>query len=194
MLLGLSAPALPGYSMPPTREAGSPDRSIAAPPRYSRDPLLAVFTVGGTRHRPGWFGKAAFAQIEFATDSPLEEAGFELFVPLGVSISPSWWSRARKPHNVPDGNFSLVGPIVRIHFPPAESRANLEPIWRRRGGRAPQRGVPAGAVISPVISLRSRTMLAEAATVGLTFDAAFSTGVVPDHDARAISVALSAIM
>jgi hypothetical protein len=37
-------------------------------------------------------------------------------------------------------------------------------------------------------------MLAEAATVGLTFDAAFSTGVVPDHDARAISVALSAIM
>jgi len=52
----------------------------------------------------------------------LEEAGFELFVPLGISASPSWWSRARKPHGAPEGSFSVAGPIVRIHLPPAASR------------------------------------------------------------------------
>ena len=31
-------------------------------------------------------------------DSPLERAGFEPFVPLRISASPSWWSPARKPH------------------------------------------------------------------------------------------------
>jgi hypothetical protein len=55
------------------------------------------------------------------TDSPLEEAGFELFVPLGISASQSWWSRARKPHGAPEGSFSVAGPIVRIHLPPGES-------------------------------------------------------------------------
>src|SRR5438045_3668847 len=28
--------------------------------------------------------------------------GFELFVPLGISASPSWWSRARSPPGVPE--------------------------------------------------------------------------------------------
>ena len=40
---------------------------------------------------------------------------------LGISASPSWWSRARKPHGAPEGSFSVAGPIVRIHLPPAES-------------------------------------------------------------------------
>ena len=35
------------------------------------------------------------------TDPPLEEMGFELFVLLGISASPSWWSRARSPPGVP---------------------------------------------------------------------------------------------
>jgi hypothetical protein len=39
-------------------------------------------------------------------DSSLEEAGFELFVPLRISASPSWWSRARKPQGAPQRSFS----------------------------------------------------------------------------------------
>jgi hypothetical protein len=35
--------------------------------------------------------------------------------------SPSWWSRARKPHGAPVPSFSVAGPIVRIHLPPADS-------------------------------------------------------------------------
>ena len=42
-------------------------------------------------------------EVRFARDSPLEEAGFELFVSPGISASPSWWSRARSPHCVPNG-------------------------------------------------------------------------------------------
>jgi hypothetical protein len=61
-------------------------------------------------------------RIRSSSDSPLEEAGFELFVPLGISASPSWWSRARKPHGAPQGSFSVAGPIVRIHLPPVKSR------------------------------------------------------------------------
>jgi hypothetical protein len=52
------APALPGYRMPPTREnamqAGSPDRVDRRPAATLAGPLLAVFTVGGTRHRRPW--------------------------------------------------------------------------------------------------------------------------------------------
>ena len=40
---------------------------------------------------------------------------------FGISASPSWWSRARKPHGAPEGSFSVAGPIVRIHLPPAVS-------------------------------------------------------------------------
>ena len=58
--------------------------------------------------------------LRFA-DSLLEGDGFELFVPLGISASPSWWSRARKPHGAPERSFSVAGPIVRIHLPPAAS-------------------------------------------------------------------------
>src|SRR6516225_3194786 len=56
--------------------------------------------------------------LRFA-DSLLEGDGFELFVPLGISASPSWWSRERKPHGAPEGSFSVAGPMVRIHLPPA---------------------------------------------------------------------------
>src|SRR3984893_923829 len=52
------APALPGYRMPPTKEnamqAGSPDRVDRRPAATLAGPLLAVFTVGGTRHRRPW--------------------------------------------------------------------------------------------------------------------------------------------
>ena len=34
-------------------------------------------------------------------DSALEEAGFELFVPLRLRASPSWWNSARKLHGAP---------------------------------------------------------------------------------------------
>jgi hypothetical protein len=57
------------------------------------------------------------------TDSALEEAGFELFVPLRITASPSWRSRARKPHARPRG-FSVAGPLVRLHLPPAGSLQN----------------------------------------------------------------------
>src|SRR5271169_1388276 len=66
-------------------------------------------------------------EVRFAADSPVEEAGFELFVLLGISASPSWWSRARKPHGAPERSFSVAGPIVRIHLPPPASRANFQP-------------------------------------------------------------------
>ena len=56
------------------------------------------------------------------TDPPLEETGFELFVPLGISASPSWWSRARSPPGAPERSFSVAEPIVRIHLPPALSQ------------------------------------------------------------------------
>ena len=55
-------------------------------------------------------------------DSRLEEAGFELFVPLGISTSSSWWSRSRKPHGAPKGSFSVAEPKVRIQLSPAESQ------------------------------------------------------------------------
>ena len=57
-------------------------------------------------------------------DSRLEEAGFELFVPLGISTSSSWRSRSRKPHGAPKGSFSVAEPKVRIQLSPAESHAN----------------------------------------------------------------------
>jgi len=87
----------------------------------------------GLRPREGRHGfrDAEFAAVrdsEFSTDSLLEGDGFELFVPLGISASPSWWSRARKPHGAAEGSFSVAGPIVRIHLPPAESRANFTAI------------------------------------------------------------------
>ena len=44
--------------------------------------LPAAPPLGKPRRRGGnLIGKAAFAQIEFGTDSPLEEDGFELVVP-----------------------------------------------------------------------------------------------------------------
>jgi integrase len=57
----------------------------------------------------------------------VEEAGFELFVPLEISASPSWWSRARKPQGAPERSFSVAGPIVRIHLPPAASQQRTVP-------------------------------------------------------------------
>jgi hypothetical protein len=46
-------------------------------------------------------GQAAFAQIEFATDSPLEEAGFEPLVPpmkgvLGAAVKQELLRRRRR--------------------------------------------------------------------------------------------------
>src|SRR6516162_1868391 len=76
--------------------------------------------------RPPGGGSRRYRRLDaprdrFAVDSPLEEAGFELFVSLRISASPSWWSRARKPHGAPEPSFSVAGPIVRIHLSPAES-------------------------------------------------------------------------
>src|SRR6516165_9836844 len=50
--------------------------------------------------------------------SPLEEDGFELFVPLGINAAPSWSSGTRKPYGAHEGSFSVAAPIVRIHLPP----------------------------------------------------------------------------
>jgi hypothetical protein len=58
---------------------------------------------------------------DISSDSPVEEAGFELFVPLRISASPSWRSRARKPDGAPEESFSVARPLVRIHLPPAAS-------------------------------------------------------------------------
>ena len=56
---------------------------------------------------------------------PAEEAGFELFVPLGIGTSSSWWSRSRKPHGAPEGSFSVAEPKVRIQLSPAASQSQL---------------------------------------------------------------------
>src|SRR6516165_5607378 len=73
---------------------------------------------GTVRHRSR---PASVAEPTILPDSPLEEAGFELFVPLRINASPSGWSRARIPHGAPEGSFSVAGPLVRIHLPPAKS-------------------------------------------------------------------------
>src|SRR5262249_41968562 len=43
-------------------------------------------------------------------DSLLAQAGFELFVPLGISASTSWWSRAWKSRGTPEEGLSVAGP------------------------------------------------------------------------------------
>src|SRR5271169_6494934 len=88
-------------------------------------------------------------EVRFAADSPVEEAGFELFVLLGISASPSWWSRARKPHGAPERSFSVAGPIVRIPLPPANSPCLAgfrPPTSRSRAFPAGVRGGGDGAV------------------------------------------------
>ena len=42
---------------------------------------------------PGKIFGALIEEVRFAADSLLAQAGFELFVPLGISASTSWWSR-----------------------------------------------------------------------------------------------------
>src|SRR6516165_3373200 len=78
---------------------------------------------GTVRHRSR---PASVAEPTILPDSPLEEAGFELFVPLRINASPSGWSRARIPHGAPEGSFSVAGPLVRIHLPPGVSHANYD--------------------------------------------------------------------
>jgi hypothetical protein len=79
----------------------------------------------------------------------LEEAGSELFVPLGIRASPSWWSRARKPHGAPERGVSVAGPIVRIHLPPAGSMQTFDscvhplPRLETRSGIGRTRGIDA---------------------------------------------------
>ena len=67
-----------------------------------------------------------------------------------ISASPCWWSRTRKPHSASEGSFSVAGPIVRIHLPPAESQTKSadalaldrcsSPVWRL--GSCCLRGIP----------------------------------------------------
>jgi len=86
---------------------------------------------GTVRHRSR---PASVAEPTILPDSPLEEAGFELFVPLRINASPSGWSRARIPHGAPEGSFSVAGPLVRIHLPPAASQVRTRAGRRRSGG------------------------------------------------------------
>ena len=60
-------------------------------------------------------------------DSPLEEAGCGLFVPLGISASPSWCSRARKPHGAPEGEFLRGGTNSSNPSPSSGESTNLGP-------------------------------------------------------------------
>jgi hypothetical protein len=66
--------------------------------------------------------QAAFTQIEFATDSPLEEDGFEPSVPrvesicLDTVLPPGAVEKACS-----DKHCTLGGPAVRIRLPPAGS-------------------------------------------------------------------------
>src|SRR5215831_18014156 len=57
-------------------------------------------------------------------DSPVEEAGFELFVPLGISASTSWWSRAWKSCGMPEEGFSVAGPNGSNPSPSCTESAN----------------------------------------------------------------------
>jgi hypothetical protein len=95
------------------------------------------------------------------------------FVPLRISASPSWWSRARKPHGAPEGSFSVAGPLVRIHLPPANSirsrRSAAGADDAAYGRRCPHRPLPRtgwrkrtaihskGACYSMTSSARART-------------------------------------
>ena len=71
-------------------------------------------------------GKAAFAQIEFATDSPLEGTGFEPSVPRerlvpSCSFTPTFpLARVNRPDPIPKA-YITRGPMVRIRSPPAAS-------------------------------------------------------------------------
>src|SRR5271169_705305 len=58
-------------------------------------------------------------------DSNLEEAGFELFVPLGISASPSWCSRARKPPWRARGEFLRRGTNSSNPSPSSGESANF---------------------------------------------------------------------
>ena len=63
--------------------------------------------------------------VRFATDSPVEQAGFELVVPPSFSQLPE---RGRETISIGAANSpSLLkeGPAVRIRFPPAVSLANF---------------------------------------------------------------------
>ena len=90
---------------------------------------------GESRHSsfvvPDCLGRASLPPVRnrWFADPLLEEAGFELFVPLGISASPSWWSRAWKPMAPPNGErgFSVAEPTVRTHLPPAEGLRTFGP-------------------------------------------------------------------
>jgi hypothetical protein len=105
--------------------------------------LPAAPPLGKPRRRGGnLIGKAAFAQIEFARDSPLEGTGFEPSVRL---LRKALLSLPRRRHErrshlqveVRNGNACLEwlpiafpfaeGPRVRIRLPPPASRQ-----WNRR--------------------------------------------------------------
>ena len=79
-------------------------------------------------------------------DSRLEEAGFELFVPLGISTSSSWWSRSRKPHGAPKGSFSVAEPKVRIQLSPGESLRTIGSSAAAHGGLVTVRSMSPAAV------------------------------------------------
>jgi hypothetical protein len=68
-------------------------------------------------------------ESQFATDSPLEEDGFELPVPPRCSVYPNRLFPpllAAKPCR--DRWIQPEGPMVRIRLPPAESRANFRSV------------------------------------------------------------------
>ena len=59
---------------------------------------------------PGKIFGALIEEVRFAADSLLAQAGFELFVPRGISASTSWWSRAWKSRGTPEEGLSVAGP------------------------------------------------------------------------------------
>ena len=56
----------------------------------------------------------------------MEEAGFELFVPLGISASTNWWSRAWKSHGTPRGGFLRRGTNGSNPFPEGDLISKAE--------------------------------------------------------------------
>jgi hypothetical protein len=94
----ISAPA-PGLDLRRCRGAACPSRAShpnSATRRHHREGLkVCGLAAGGSRIRT--------------------------FRPSPDSSSPSWWSGAWKPNGGPEGSFSVPGPLVRIHLPPAKS-------------------------------------------------------------------------
>ena len=98
----------------PWRASQQPQGAVLADP--ISEPEFARLSTGGRRIRT--FSSARYWLGNSSSVTPWSEPPERGQTP---DFSPSCWRRVRKLHGAPEANFSLPGPLVRIHLPPAES-------------------------------------------------------------------------